>query len=222
MNSNRLLQITLFIDHNDAVIDIGCDHALLDIYLMENNLCKKTLATDISENALNQGINNIKKHDLELVIPTLVSDGLKSIDSSSYNTIVLSGMGAFTIIDILKNKKKLKSINKIIISSNNNHMLVRRKLNHLGYYLIDEKVVNDKDHFYPIMKFVKSPKKNKLRELKYGLFKISNIPYFEAVVKRDKELKKVIKRDFLKKLKLSIEIYNYQKYIKKITGKKLK
>ena len=222
MNSNRLLQITLFIDHNDSVIDIGCDHALLDIYLMENNLCKKALATDISENALNQGIANIKKHDLEFVIPTLVSDGLKSIDSSNYNTIVLSGMGAFTIIDILKNKKKLKSINKIIISSNNNHVIVRGFLNRLGYYLSDEKVVIDKDNFYPIMKFVKSHKKNKLCELKYGLFKISNLPYYEEVVRHNKELIKVIKHDFFKKLKLRIEIFYYQRYIKKITGKRLK
>ena len=222
MNSNRLLQISLFIDHNDAVIDIGCDHALLDIYLVENDICKKVLASDISQNALNQGITNIKKHELEFDIPTIVSDGLKNIESSLYNTIVLSGMGAHTIIEILQKKKKLKTINKIIISSNNNYVMIRRELNKLGYYLIDEKVVNDKDHYYPIMKFVKRKKKNRLREIKYGLLKISNIPYYEFMVKHNMELKPLIKKDFIKKLKLIMETYYYQKYIKKITGKKLK
>ncbi len=222
MNSNRLLQISLFIDHNDAVIDVGCDHALLDIYLVENNICKKVLASDISENALNQGIANIKKHELEFDIPTIISDGLTNIETSLYNTVVLSGMGAHTIMHILHNKKKLKTINKIIISSNNNYDLVRRKLNKLGYYLIDEKVVNDKEHYYPIMKFVKKHKRNHFREIKYGLLKISNVPYYEFVVKHNKELKPLIKKDLIKKFKIMLETHYYQRYIKKITGKKLK
>ena len=222
MNSNRLLQISLFVDHNDSVIDIGCDHALLDIYLIENKLCKKTLATDISSNALEQGIANIKKHDLESYIPTVLSDGLKNIEVSDYNTLVLSGMGAHTILEILNNKNKLANINKILISSNNDHELVRHELNKIGYYLEDEKVVEDKNHFYPIMKFIKSKKKNKAKEIKYGLLKISNIPYYEYKVRNNRILIKQIKHAFLKKIGLYLDNHYYQKYLKKITGRKLK
>ncbi|MBO4246138.1 MAG: SAM-dependent methyltransferase [Bacilli bacterium] len=222
MNSNRLLQISLFVDHNDSVIDIGCDHALLDIYLIENKLCKKALATDISENALEQGINNIKKHDLESYIPTVLSDGLKNIEVSDYNTLVLSGMGAHTIIEILSNKHKLTNIQKILISSNNDYPLVRHELNRIGYYLEDEKVVEDKNHFYPIMKFVKKKKKNKINEIRYGLLKISNIPYYEYLIRNNRLLIKQIKHAFFKKMCLYLDNHYYQKYLKKITGRKLK
>ena len=33
--SKRLKAITEFIDKDDKVVDIGCDHALLDIYLKD-------------------------------------------------------------------------------------------------------------------------------------------------------------------------------------------
>ena len=34
--SKRLKAITEFVDKEDRIIDIGCDHALLDIYIKEN------------------------------------------------------------------------------------------------------------------------------------------------------------------------------------------
>ena len=34
--SKRLKTISEFIDKEDKIIDIGCDHALLDIYIKEN------------------------------------------------------------------------------------------------------------------------------------------------------------------------------------------
>ena len=51
--SKRLEMVASFIDENDkSVIDIGCDHGLLSIYLAEkfNNL--KIIASDVNNNAL--------------------------------------------------------------------------------------------------------------------------------------------------------------------------
>ncbi len=50
--SNRLVSLSLWVDKKDNVIDVGSDHALLPIYLKENNLCNKVIATDINQNAL--------------------------------------------------------------------------------------------------------------------------------------------------------------------------
>ena len=49
---NRLKAIASLVDKGANVIDVGCDHALLDIYLTlynENNC----IASDINENAYN-------------------------------------------------------------------------------------------------------------------------------------------------------------------------
>ena len=55
--SNRLLTIAGFIPANSNVIDVGCDHALLSIYLEQECNCT-CLATDINESALDNAKRN--------------------------------------------------------------------------------------------------------------------------------------------------------------------
>ena len=47
--SNRLKLIASFVDDNSYVIDVGCDHALLDIFLVQTKKNIKTIASDINE-----------------------------------------------------------------------------------------------------------------------------------------------------------------------------
>ena len=88
------------VDKGNNIYDIGCDHALLDIYLAINNDNHCT-ASDINQNALNNAIKNIEKYHLSDKIDTVISDGLKNITLKEDSTIILSGMGSRTIIDIL-------------------------------------------------------------------------------------------------------------------------
>lgn len=208
--SNRLKSLALFVDKTDSLVDIGCDHALLSIYLTKNNLCKKVIASDININALNNAKTNIKKCNLK--IETILSDGLDNIDTSQINTLIISGMGTSTIIHILNNKEKLKPIKKIIIQSNNNHESLRRNLNHLGYYLKEENIIYEKDKWYITCLFIKNNKLNTEEELKYGYLNnreyndyllnkyktiLNNIPFFSFnKIKKYKtycQLKKAIK-----------------------------
>ena len=57
--SKRLLAITSFIRSDAKLVDIGCDHALLDIYLARHNPNIKIIATDIKTGALKQASKNI-------------------------------------------------------------------------------------------------------------------------------------------------------------------
>ena len=56
--SKRLSMVATLVDIGANVIDVGCDHALLDIYLTQNNN-NKCLATDVNKNALNIAKDNI-------------------------------------------------------------------------------------------------------------------------------------------------------------------
>ena len=59
--SKRLKAITEFVDKEDRIIDIGCDHALLDIYIKENiNLFKDKI---IISDEISSGIVPLKKED---------------------------------------------------------------------------------------------------------------------------------------------------------------
>ena len=113
--SKRLQSVATLVPVGVRVIDIGCDHAYLDIFLTQNNN-NKCIATDINENALNGAKYNIEKYNLKGKIEVKLTDGLKDIEVKDSDTIVISGMGTHTILSIL-NTNKLSDT--LIISSNN-------------------------------------------------------------------------------------------------------
>lgn len=185
--SERLLSVANFIDIDDALVDVGCDHGYLSIYLMQNKLCQKVIATDINQNALNNAIYNIKRNNLN--IETILSDGLEKVNLNNINTLVITGMGTATILHILKSAD-LNNIKKIIIQSNNDYTLLRENMNKLGYYLIDDDEVFDKNIWYVTMKFVKSEKKNDLNIINYGY--LNNSLYCNYLVEKYRDILKKI------------------------------
>ena len=180
MNSKRLLSVASFIDNNDKLIDVGCDHGYLGIYLKKNNKCKDLLLTDLRESALSNAINNIKKYNLDIKV--LKTDGLNNIDLDKYNCISICGMGTSTIIDILSKLKNNNSINKLIIQSNNDLDILRKSINNLGYNLDDEITIKENDIFYVICKFVKSNKKLDKNTILFGINKEDKKEYYRYLL----------------------------------------
>ena len=176
--SKRLASLVSFFNEKDRVVDVGCDHGYLSIYLKENNLVESIIASDVNENALNVAKENIKECGLD--IPTVLSDGIDNVDITGINCLVMSGMGTATILHILEDGNKLKQINKIIIQSNNNHDILRRQMNKRGYYLSEEVAVYDRGKWYLSMLFIKSGKKNTDLELEYGL--LNNRDYVRFLI----------------------------------------
>ncbi len=176
--SKRLASLVPFFTDKDKVVDVGCDHGYLSIYLKENNLVESVIASDVNEKALSFAIDNIKESGLD--IPTVISDGIDDIDLREVNCIVMSGMGTATILHILEDKDKLKHINKIIVQSNNNHDILRKQMNKKGYYLNNEVAVYDRGKWYLSMLFVKSSKRNTDLEIEYGL--LTNHDYIRFMV----------------------------------------
>ncbi len=168
--SKRLDAISSLVPIKSNVIDIGCDHALLDIYLYQNGICDKIVATDINGNALNNARENIKKYKLTNDIEVRLGNGLEVLkDSDDINTIIISGMGAHTIVGILKNGlNKLKKIDTIIIQSNTKLEFLRKEVSKLNYKIIDEEMVLDNKKVYTIIKFIKGRDSYNKKELYFG------------------------------------------------------
>jgi len=210
--SKRLKAITSYVAKDDKVVDVGCDHGLLSIYLIENNLVSKVIASDVNENALKNAISNIEKRNLH--IKTVLSDGIEKIDLKDINTLIISGMGTSTILHILHDNKKLKKINKLIIQANNDHYILRENLNEKGYYLKEESYTYDKNKWYVTSLFVKSDNKNTIDVLKYGF--LNNEDYNDYLLKKNYEiLKKIPFSSFKAKFNRFKEIRNIKKAIYK-------
>ena len=187
--SIRLKEISTFIPDNISLVDIGCDHALLDIYLYKNRKNIKIIAADINKNALEQAKKNIKKYKLEDYIETRISNGLNNIDKDEIDTIVISGMGAHTIVGILySNMNKLSNVSNIIVQSNNHIEFLRKKITLIGYYIDNEKLVKDNDIIYTIISFKKGKKRYNRKELYFGPYLLKeNSSLFKEKNKKDFE-----------------------------------
>ena len=215
--SKRLEAVASYIKDSVKLVDIGCDHGLLDIYLAKTRKNITIIASDINENALNNAISNIKKYKLESIISYRISNGLDNINKEEIDTIVISGMGAHTIVGILyKNIKKLEYVKDIIIQSNNNIDFLRYKVTKLGYYIKDEKLVKDADIIYTIIYFSKGRKFYSKKKLYFGpillekkdnLFKEKYISELEKL----KMLYKLIPKDhYCHRIKTYLKIRMYK------------
>lgn len=205
--SNRLKTIADMIDGNYHVIDVGCDHALLDIYLTLNKKIKCT-AIDNKEKVINYSKENIEKYNLTSKIELILNDGLENIKIHDDDVVVLAGLGTKTILNIIANK----NIKHLIVQSNDDVYNLRYQLTKLNYKVIDEKIVYEKKKYYTIIKLEKGKAKYSKKELEYGpiLLKEKNKVFDKYLIKRidyfEMLLKQVPQKYIIRKLKIKSKI----------------
>ena len=218
--SKRLKTLGEMIDSKDIILDVGCDHALLDVFCIMERNCRKAYASDNKNGPLEKANENIEFYKLEDKIETILSDGI-SIIPEDVDSVVISGMGGRTIETILvSNKDNLKNINKLYLSPNNDYIRTRSTILKLGYHITSEKIVEDKNHFYLLLKCEKGRTFYTKNELEYGplLLKENSKEYIEYL-KKELQQKNIIlsltpknyvlKRFILKKkIKLNKKLIN--------------
>ena len=217
--SKRLEAISSLVPVNAKVIDVGCDHALLDIYLYQNKISNKIIAADVNQNALNNAKDNIKKAKLEKIIEARLGNGIDTLkEDDDIDTIIMAGMGAHTIIGILKNNyQKLKNINNIIIQSNTKLLFLRKEMMKLNYKIDNELIVLDNKKTYIIIKYIRGRQKYNKKELYFGpiLLKDNSRLFQEynkkELTKLEMILKLLPKDKIIMRYKIKKEIKLYQK-----------
>ncbi len=172
---NRIEAIYSFIDLKDRVVDVGCDQAKLGILLAKRN--QKSIASDKSPKVIERASLDIRKLRLDNLIDLRVSNGLQNIKEKEADTLVLSGMGTHTILEIL-NSTKIK-FNKIITISNNYHDILRDKMNELNYKVDKELIIKENNKYYNLILFTKGIKKYSQKELLLGLNQVDSELYKE-------------------------------------------
>ncbi len=217
--SKRLEMISEYVDDGMHLVDIGCDHALLDIYLMQIKKNISIIASDVNKNALENARKNIRKYKLENKIKIVESNGLDNIDTKVIDTIIISGMGSHTIVGILYRRLSvLKNINTLILQSNNDLDFLRKKVIKIGYYIENEILVKDSGIIYTIIVFKKGCKFYTKKQLYFGpvLLKKREKLFFEKNLNDLEKLEKFY--PFIPKKRLHHRFITYWKIknIKKI------
>lgn len=215
--SKRLTTIASIVlqKKSKKIIDVGCDHALLDIYLLQNNPNLKIIASDINEKPLESAKKNIEKYSFLNKIEICLKDGIKGIDED-VDTVVISGMGMETIVEILENgKKELNQIERLIISSNNKYQELRTNITKLGFKISYETIIYDEEKYYTIIEFIKGKETYSDKELYFGPVLLKNkdenfIKYFQVIKNVKEMIVKSLPNDNNKKeiIKKEIELLN--------------
>ena len=206
-----------FVENNSYVIDVGCDHAYLPIYLMETKKNIQVTASDVNPNPLKIARENIKKYNLEGKIKVVLKDGINDLDKS-IDTIIISGMGGILISEIISNKDNLKNVKTLILSPNNEFPLVRKTLNKIGYKIVKEKLITENKITYLVIKAIKG--KEKTNNLFGTLNKqdLESIYYYTKLLNTNINiLKKLPKEKIIKRIKLKIENKRIKNFLNKRT-----
>lgn len=216
--SKRLSVIASLVPENAVIADIGCDHALLDIYLSKKKIIKKSFAIDITKGALNQADKNIKLYNAKN-IETRLSDGFEKIDiKDNVDTVIMSGLGDAKIINILKEaEEKLNKVNNIIIQSNVGVSNIRVYLTCNGYYIDNEKLVKENNIIYTVISFKKGYKRYTKKEKEFGpvLLRNKDELFNELILNRINKnnyiINKLPKNKLIKKMFLKINNHKLKK-----------
>jgi tRNA (adenine22-N1)-methyltransferase len=169
MLSKRLFEISKYVENGSMVADIGCDHALLSIFLVEEQIAAHCIASDINQGPINNAKSNIAQKNLNHLITTRLGPGLETIKKGEANVCIISGMGGTLIKDILNQSNELfLSFDVVITQANNANYQLRKFMSESGFIIEDESLVEENEIIYEVIKFSKGNLLYSDIELKYG------------------------------------------------------
>lgn len=148
---NRLDVICSMVEDNSIVYDVGCDHGYLLLKLYPK--IKYGYALDIAQKPLNTAIKTIKENNIQDKITAVLSDGLEKVNLDLADTIVIAGMGAELIIDIISKKEGVYN-NKytFLLQPMTKSEVLRHFLYKNGFEIIEERISIEERRFYTIIK----------------------------------------------------------------------
>ena len=156
--NKRLELISAFIKDNEQIIDIGCDHGLLGIYLFLNRKNIRMVSSDVNTGPLSKAKENLIKYHLEDKIELRLGNGLEVMDKD-ITTVVISGMGAINITNILERINDYPKVSKLILSPNNDFPLLRKNLQQKNWQIVNEEIVLENNKYYLVSIYEKGYKK---------------------------------------------------------------
>ena len=134
------------------LIDVGCDHGLLCIQLIQEGSIRRAYAADLREGPLRKARAEIEKQGLSDRILPVLCDGLSAFSPSDADVIAICGIGGETIADILS---------KASWTADGQHLLVLQPMSKIrelraflktaGYMIETEALAEERDRLYVVM-----------------------------------------------------------------------
>jgi len=148
--TKRQREIANLITESELIADVGCDHGILSLYVLQNNLAKNLVATDISAPSLDKTINLLRRYGLLKRAKCVVCDGLPA--DYEFDQVLIAGMGGREICKILSNYFAHSTVRPVLVlQPMRDFVLVRKLLIENGYKICEDKIIYDKK-FYLLLR----------------------------------------------------------------------
>lgn len=133
-----------------VVADIGCDHGKIAIALIKNGAAQSVICTDISEKSLDKAKKLAASKRLGNLVSLRHGDGLCVLHAGEADAAVIAGMGGELIVSILQNGQD-RVPDTLVLSCHTASGLLRAWLCENGFSIVDEALVFEARHYYPVI-----------------------------------------------------------------------
>ena len=193
------------VTEGNRLVDVGCDHGYLPLYLYLNKKIPSAIAMDVRPGPLSRAREHIAEYGLEKYIETRLSDGLLALSPGEGDTLTIAGMGGPLMERILTAKEEVReSFRELILQPQSDIPHFRRFLGGIGWEIVEEEIVLEDGKFYPMMKAVRGEARTVPGDMPYtpeeafgGLLLKKRHPVLKLYLER--ELR--IRNEILEKLK---------------------
>lgn len=148
----RLSAVAALVRHGSRLADIGTDHAYLPVHLVQTGVCPSAIASDIGAGPLEVARHTVTANGLTSEIALRLGDGLSTVTAEEVEDIAIAGMGGETIAAILEAAPWVKDGRlRLILQPMTKAEDLRRWLLQNGFSVLEEHLIQDKRHLYPVL-----------------------------------------------------------------------
>ena len=151
--SARLSGIAAMVTKGNRLVDVGCDHGYLPVFLVLNGIVPSAIAADVRKGPLLRAKEHIGQYGAADRIQTRLSDGLEQIKAGEGDTLVIAGMGGPLMERILTAGALVRdSFSEWILQPQSDIPHVRHFIQEQGWKICEEEMILEEGKFYTILK----------------------------------------------------------------------
>lgn len=148
----RLKAIGEMVPKCQNLVDVGTDHAYLPVLLVLNKKVQHAVATDIAPGPCHAACKTVEEYKLVGKIEVRQADGLAGVTEMEAETVVIAGMGAGTMLEILQaNPKIVSAIKYLVLQPMNDSEKIRLWAETSPWNIDAEDLVEEGNKIYEIM-----------------------------------------------------------------------
>ena len=148
----RLSAVAALVRQGSRLADIGTDHAYLPVHLVQSGVCPSAIASDIGAGPLDAARRTVTENELTSEIALRLGNGLATVSAGEVEDIAIAGMGGETIVMILEAAPWVQTEGiRLILQPMTRAEDLRRWLLHNGFSVLEEHLIIDGRHLYPVL-----------------------------------------------------------------------